>query len=130
MTSALQVMSLSVVCAVIAVLVREKAGTLAMLLSLIVCVASLLLVLRFFAPILEFTEKLRELSGLDHAVTAPLTKVAGLGILTQISCNLCEDAGEKTLAITAEICGTVFAVYVSLPLMTTVLELLKDVLGG
>ena len=130
MTDALQIMSLSVVCAVIAVLVREKAGTMALLLSLTVCVLSLLMIVRFFAPILEFMEKLRELSGLNSSVTAPLTKVAGLGILTQVSGGLCEDAGEKTLAKTVEICGTVLAVYVSLPLMTTVLELLEGILGG
>ena len=102
----------------------------AMLLSMAVCVLSLLVIVRFFAPILEFTEKLREISGLNSAVTAPLTKVAGLGVLTQVSCSLCEDAGEKALAKTVEICGAVFAVYVSLPLMSTVLELLEGVLGG
>lgn len=130
MINALQIMSLAVICAVVAVLVREKAGTMAILLSLAACAFSLLLAFRFFAPVLEFAEKLRDLSGLNGAATAPLLKVAGLGILTQVSSSLCEDAGEKAMAKTVEICGSVFAVYVSLPLMTAVLELLESVLGG
>ena len=130
MSDVFQIMSLSVVCAVAAVLIREKAGSMALVLSLVVCSLSMLIALRFFAPILEFSEKLRELTGLNGAVTAPLLKTTGLGILTQVSVGLCEDAGEGALAKTVEICGNIFTVYISLPLMTTVLELLEGMLGG
>lgn len=130
MSTALQVISLAVVCAVLCVLLRERTGTLAMLLTLTVCVCALLVMFRFFTPILDFAARLRQLSGLSDSVTAPLLKVTGMGLLTQVACGLCEDAGEKALARTVEICGSVFAVYVSLPLMTAVVELLESMLGG
>ena len=130
MTSALQIVSLAVICAVAAVLIREKAGSLAAALSLAFCAAALLLSLRFFGPILDFAERLRTLSGLNGSVTSPLLKSAGLGILTQVAGSLCEDAGEKSLAKTVDICGSIFALYVSLPLMNSVLELMEHILGG
>lgn len=130
MGTVLQVMSLAVVCAVLCVLVRERAAPLSMLLTLAICAGALVVMFRFFAPILEFVRRLRRLSGLSDAVTTPLLKVTGMGLLTQVAGGLCEDAGEKALARTVEICGSVFAVYISLPLMTAVVDLLESMLGG
>lgn len=130
MTAALQIMSLSVLCAVLCVLLRERAGALSMLLTMAVCIGAMAVLFRFFDPVLELAGRLRRLSGLGDTVTAPLLKVTGMGLLTQVAGGLCEDAGEKALSKTVELCGSVFAVYVSLPLMSAVIDLLETVLGG
>ncbi len=130
METAFQIVSLSVVCAVACVLIRERSGSLAMLLALTACVSALLLAVRFFGPIISLMERLRNLSGLSETVTAPLMKIIGLGLLTQLAGGVCEDSGEKALAKTVEICGSILAVYVSLPLINGVLTLLETMLGG
>lgn len=130
MSTVFRIMFIAVICAVICVLLRERAGPVSLLLTIAVCVGALLTVLQFAAPLLQLISKLRGLSGLSDSLTAPLLKVTGIGLLTQIAAGLCEDAGEKTLAKTVEVSGSVFAVYISLPLMSAVIDMLELVLGG
>jgi len=75
-------------------------------------------------------EQLREMSGLSPAVTAPAVKIAGIGVLGQCTVGVCEDAGEKALAKTAEILTSACCVYLSLPLLQAVMDLLEHLLGG
>lgn len=125
-----RIMSIAVMCAVICVLLRDRAGPVSLLLTMAVCTGALLAVLQFVSPVLQLISRLRRLSGLSDPLTAPLLKVTGIGLLTQIASGLCEDAGEKSLAKTVEISGSFFAVYISLPLMTAVIDMLERVLGG
>lgn len=130
MDAALRISSLAVVAAVLCLVVRQREKPLALLLSLAACAAVLLLGLRFFSPVLSVAERLRDLSGLNEAVTAPLLKVTGIGLLTQVAGSVCEDAEERTLAKAVEIGGSVLSVYAALPLLSAALELLEEMLGG
>ncbi len=130
MNTVLQMASLGVVAALLCAVVRENGKPLAMLLSLAGCAVLLLLALRFFSPILSVVEQLRELSGLNETVTAPLLKVTGIGLLVQVAGSVCEDAEEKALAKAVEIGGSVLSIYAALPLLTAVLNLLEEMLGG
>ncbi len=130
MDTALRISSLAVVAAVLCLVVRQREKPLALLLSLAACAAVLLLGLRFFSPVLSVVERLRDLSGLNEAVTAPLLKVTGIGLLTQVAGSVCEDAEERTLAKAVEIGGSVLSVYAALPLLSAALELLEEMLGG
>ncbi len=130
MDAALRISSLAVVAAVLCLVVRQREKPLALLLSLAACAAVLLLGLRFFSPVLSMVERLRDLSGLNEAVTAPLLKVTGIGLLTQVAGSVCEDAEERTLAKAVESGGSVLSVYAALPLLSAALELLEEMLGG
>lgn len=130
MSTVVQIGALAIVAAVLCVLVRTHTGALAVLLSLCASVVILLLSFQFFSPILSVLRQLRELTGLDDAATAPMLKVAGIGILTQTAASICEDSGEKTLSRSVEIGGTVLSLYASLPLISAVLDLMKETLGG
>ena len=130
MDTALRISSLAVVAAVLCLVVRQREKPLALLLSLAACAAVLLLGLRFFSPVLSVVERLRDLSGLNETVTAPLLKVTGIGLLTQVAGSVCEDAEERTLAKAVEIGGSVLSVYAALPLLSAALELLEEMLGG
>ena len=126
----LKIVSFALVAACMCVVLRGQTGTLAMLLSLAACVCILLLSLSFFAPILTVVQTLRDMTGLSDAVTAPMLKVAGIGIVSQAASAVCEDAGEKALGKAVEIGSSILSVYVALPLLSAVLNLLKETLGG
>lgn len=116
--------------AVMCMTVRMHMGPAALLLSLLTCVMIFVVSFRVFEPVFSVLDKLRSLTGLDETVTAPMLKVAGIGLIVQIAGSVCEDAGEKALTKAVETSGALLSVYAALPLMDAVLELLRDVLGG
>lgn len=125
-----KVATLTAVTAFFCVMLRERERTLALLLSAAACALALLLAMRMVSPILSVAEELRALSGLGAAVTAPLFKVTAIGMLCRIAAGVCADAGEKGLEKAVELSGSVLALYASLPLVSAVLTLLEDMLGG
>lgn len=125
-----QISALSVVAAVCCCVIRPYVGSIAIALAAFVGVIILLLAFQFFEPVIDLLERLCTMSGLSGAVTAPLVKVVGIGILTQIAGAICDDAGERALHQTVEIAGSILSLFISLPLVEAVLELLEDILRG
>lgn len=130
METVVQIASLAVMAAILSVVVREHQKPLALLLSLGGCVLILVCAMKFLQPVLQVVQQLRELTGLRDAVTAPLIKVTGIGLLTQAAGSVCADAGEKALEKAVEISGTLLGLYAALPLLSSVLALLEEMLGG
>ena len=54
----------------------------------------------------------------------------GRQIDAQIAAGVCADAGARGLEKAVELAGSLLAVYASLPLVSSVLDLLQDLLGG
>lgn len=125
-----KITALAMVAVVLCVLIRENQKPLSVLLSLLTCVGILLLAVTFLEPVLEVFRKLVGLSAVDDVIVSPMMKVAGVGILTQISAGICQDAGESAMGKTVELCGTILAMYAALPLLLAVLELVENMIGG
>lgn len=130
MELAAKIAAVAMVAAVLCVLLRENGKVLAVLLSLAACAGILVVGVRCLSPIWNVLQQLKKLSGLGDGVTAPLLKVAGIGLLTQAAAGVCIDAGEGGLGKAVEISGSVLALYAALPLLSAVLTLLEKLLGG
>ena len=130
METAYRIAALAIVTAVLCVLLRQSSRPLALLVTLAACVGVLLLGLELLAPVRTVARQLQRLSGLSDAVTGPLWKVVGIGLLTQAASAVCSDAGESALAKTVEVSGSLLALYAALPLLSSVLSLLEQLLGG
>lgn len=126
----IKISAMAVLAAVFCVLLRQNEKAAALAVSVLSCVVVLVLALRFLQPVWTVIRQLEGLSGLESGVTAPLFKVVGIGILTQIAVSVCGDAGEGSLGKTVEIAGTVMALYASLPLLQSVLSLVEKLIGG
>lgn len=129
MQDLLQVAVVGLLAVIFASLLRKNSKELAIVLSLAACGVIGLLLLQLAEPVISFLKRLRNLSGLDEVLMQPLLKTVGIGLLTQISSNVCADAGENAIAKLIEVCGGVIALYVSIPLLEAVLETM-EVLGG
>lgn len=119
----------SVVAAVAALLVRQQTSALGLVLSLAACVLILSFGSQVISPILDLLRRIRDLSGIQTEIAAPMLKVIGIGILTKLSEAVCSDAGETSIGKAVTMTGTLMAVYVSLPLLSSVLDLLEEMLA-
>ena len=129
MESFLQVAVLGLLTVIFTNLLRKNNRELSIILSLAACVIIAVILIQLAKPLIEFMERLRSVSGLDKGLLSPLIKTIGIGLLTQISSNICADAGENAIAKLIEVCGGVLALYVALPLFEAVLEMMES-LGG
>lgn len=101
-----------------------------LLLTLAVCVALLMVALAILKPVLDFFEKLQDLGGLDEGLLQVVLKTVGIGLLGEMSANLCKDAGNASLGKALQISATVTILWLSIPVFEKMLSLLENILGA
>ena len=126
----LQAAVIAVVTVVLTAMLKKTNRELALLLSLAACVLIGVFLTQLAEPVVTFLLKLRDLAGLDNALMTPMLKTIGIGLLTQLSANICADAGENAIAKLVEVCGGLLALYVALPLMEAVIDMVEQMSGG
>ena len=100
-----------------------------LLLSIVVCCMVLTAALAFLEPGLTFAGTLRDTCGLDSGMLQILLKAVGVGIVAEIAGLICADSGNTALGKTVQILATVLILWLSVPLMTQLLELVQTILG-
>jgi len=93
--------------------------------------ASLLIVtlgMQVVSTILGFARVLQDAASLSPALLMPVFQTVGIGILTKLSADVCRDAGQGAIAGAVELSGTVAAIYIALPLMQAVFEMIGRLL--
>ena len=120
-----------VMVAVIMWIVLSKQGKeYALVLSIGSCCMALLVMLRFFEPILDLMNRLQALGNLQPEWLDVMLKAVGIGLLVEICGLICADAGNTALAKTIQILGAVAVLWLSIPLMNSLIKLLEQILGG
>ena len=96
-----------------------------MLLSISVCCILVLCAVSYLKPVLNYLDKLRVLGNLDSEVVKILVKAVGIGLLTEISVLICNDAGNTSTGKVLQFLGTSVILWLSVPLFKMMTELLQ-----
>ena len=126
--SLFRIAALAVTASLLALTLHRQNADLALLLTLGGCSAAAGLILTQAEPVLDLLARLAEKTGLPGELTSPLFKAAGLGLLSQISAAVCQDAGQSALAKLVELGGGILCIVVSLPLLESVFALIESML--
>lgn len=96
--------------------------------GLAVCVCSVIAVLaiRLFSQVKEVAELADFGKSFSSAYIAPVFKCVGIGICARLGADICKDAGQSSVASSVELCGAICALYVSLPLIKTLLRMIGE----
>lgn len=107
--------------------IREK--DMSLLLSMAVCAMVGALLMTYLEPVLDFLRQLRELGDLQGDMLGILMKVLGIGIVTEITEMVCRDSGNTSLGHALQILGTAVILWLSLPIFTTLIQMIQRILG-
>lgn len=102
---------------------------LAVLLSLAVCCLIIAAAGQFVRPVVGFLEGLQNIGHLENDYLAVLLKVVGIAFLTEVASLVCTDAGNATLGKTLQMLGSCVILWLSIPLLTGLLDMIQNILG-
>lgn len=121
----------AVMITVVLTLALGKQGKeMSVLLSIAVCCMVAGIAMEFWSPVADFLEKLESMGDLNGEMAGALFKVLGIGILTELSALVCSDAGIASLGKTIQLLGGVVILWLSIPMFTSLLDLIQGLLGG
>lgn len=119
---------LAAVCTIAALIIRRGSSEMALVLSLAVCCAALYAAYSLASGAVGLIKSVSEMAQLSPAVTAPVLKCVGIGIVTRAAADICRDGGQGAIAGSVELVGAIGAVCTALPLAKTLLDMLEALL--
>ncbi len=69
-----------------------------------------------------------EKTGLDFGLLKIVLKIIGVGYLTEFSASLCSDAGSSSIADKILFAGKIIILFIALPIVTKILEIIMELL--
>lgn len=108
----------------------KQGKDISLILSIAVCCMVITGAIHFLEPVLQFFRKLRSLGGLDQDFINILFKAVGIGLLAEISCLICTDAGYAALGKTIQLMASATILWISIPLLNDLLETVEKILGA
>lgn len=129
MSTYLQMVSLVLVTVILCIILNRQGKDISVLLTILVICGVLGAVASYLRPVMDFATRLQTLGNLDSNVTGVLWKAVGIGLLGEISAMVCQDAGNSSLGKAIQVLTTVTVVWLSIPLMNALLDLIQKILG-
>ena len=129
METFLQAVGLVLVGLVLTLVVGRQSRDMGLMLSLIVCTAVCTAAVGYLGPMTDFLGEIRVLGSLDREFLGILLKCAGIGFLAELACLVCSDAGESAMGKAVQLLANAAVIFLSLPMLRKLLELLEEVLG-
>ena len=114
---------------ILILVINPHSKEIALLLTLCVCCLVAGAAGEFLQPVIEFLENVQQIGQLDNLYLGILLKIVGIGFLAEITALVCTDAGNATLGKTLQMLASCVILWLSIPLLNSLLELVQDILG-
>ena len=110
------------------IILSRKANDYSLVLVIILCCAICTVAFAFLKPILDFVKEIGELIGANGKWLPLLLKSAGLSLIGEITVAICTESGHASLAKVLQMLTTISIMWVSLPLIQSLLDLIQSIL--
>jgi len=128
MDAVLKVVGGALIAVILGLTLRQQGKDIALLLSAAVCCMVVAVGVAYLTPVVDFVRQLQENTGTDPEFLRILLKSVGIGLLGEIAGLICADAGNAALGKTVQILTASVILWLSLPLMSTLLELVRKMM--
>lgn len=115
---------------VLGLTLAKQEKDLSLLMVMTVCCVAATTAMHYIKEILTFLEKLADIGHLNSDILNILLKSVGIGLLAEISANICSDAGNATLGRVLQMVSSVVILWLSLPLFSELIKLAEEILGS
>lgn len=114
---------------VLCIVLNKQNKDLSLVLILAVSVMVLFAAMSYIEPVFAFIDKLQVIGNLDTSVLQIILKAVGISLVAEIAALVCQDSGNAALGKAVQIFATVAVLWVSLPLMESLMDLLQKIMG-
>lgn len=115
--------------AILLCLVLSKQGKeFSLLLTVLVCCMVAAVAIGYLEPVVAFLKKLQIVGQLDSSLLEVVLRAVGIGVLSEITGLICADAGNAALGKSLQILACAVVLWMSIPLFTSLLELVEEIL--
>ena len=124
----IKIIAIALVALILIILLKQYKPEFALYISLLTGVLILLLVMDKLTGIVQLIQSISNKANINNQFITILIKITGIAFITEFAVSICSDAGEKAIASKIEIGSKVIIIAMSIPIITSLLELVIEIL--
>lgn len=128
MTDVIRIIGIGLLALIIIVILKQYKPEFAIYVSMIAGVLILVLSIQKLTGIINLLQSLANKTYINKRFLSILLKITGIAFITEFAVSICSDAGEKAIASKIEIGSKVIIIAMSIPIITSLLELVIEIL--
>lgn len=113
---------------VIIIILKQYKPEFAIYASIIAGILILVIAFEKMTGIIELLQTISNKTYINKSFLTILIKITGIAFLTEFAVSICSDAGEKAIANKIEIGSKIIIITMSIPIITSLLELVVEIL--
>ena len=129
MAAFLQTTAGVLIAVILGITLSKQSKDLALVLTVIASCLVVFVAISYLEPVIEFLERIRTIGDLDGETFRTLLKAVGIGVISEIAVLICQDSGNAALGKGLQLLATIVVLWLALPLMQGLLELVQKILG-
>ena len=110
------------------IIVKQYRPEFAIYISIIAGILILMLSIQKMEGIITLIQSISEKSGVNGNFLSIILKITGIAILSEFAISICKDSGESAIASKVEIGSKVIIIWMSIPIISSLLELMVNIL--
>lgn len=124
-----QIAALGLIAGVLVVMIRQKQPELAMQVSIVAGLIILIYVLDYLATAVEYVRDVIANYDIPYESIAIVLKIIGIAYICEFAVQILKDTGENSLSSKVELAGRVLIIVLSLPIITSFMNMVIGMLG-
>ena len=124
----IKIIGIGLVALIIIILLKQYKPEFAIYISLLAGVLILLLVIDQLSQIISLLQSLATKASINSTFLGLLVKITGIAFLAEFAVSVCKDAGEGAIASKIEIGSKIIIIAMSIPIISSLLEIILKIL--
>lgn len=100
-----------------------------LLLGMAVCCMGAAAAVSFLEPVMGLLQELEAAARIEDGILETLLKCTGIALVTEMAALICRDGSSGALGKVVQILGSSVILYLSVPVITTLLQLVRGLMG-
>ena len=114
---------------ILGITLSKQGKDMTVVLTVSVCCMVVTVAISFLDPVVDFFSLLRSVGDLDSDIMGIVLKCTGISLIAEIAGLICSDSGFGAMGKAIKILAVAAVLWLSLPLMTSLVEMLQSVMG-
>ena len=128
MEEIIKIVGIGLIALVIAIILKQYRPEYTIYVSIVAGILILMFTMNKITGIINLLKSISDKTYINKQFLGILLKITGIAIITEFAVSICSDAGEKAIASKIEIGSKVIIIAMSIPIISSLLELIVDIL--
>lgn len=124
-----KIVGVGIITCVAAILLKQLKPEISIVVALCGGLIVLSMVVDYLVDIIAIFNSVVQKTGLNSSLFASILKIIGIGYITEWTANICSDTGLNSLADKILLAGKILIFVCSLPIITSIIEIITQLLG-